>query len=127
MRERRSFKPDLQISEKIIYVHLEGETVFTIFFPLQNCALCFVSYLTSSNTTLSMMMIIVSQLLRTAVWIIIYVSSTSFLNQPFVSCALFSPFVSAVYTKPTLTQQSEASTTAVQMSTVRHESKPIPS
>ena len=74
-----------------------------------------------------MMMTTVSQLLRTIIGIIIYVSSASFLNQPFVYRAIFSTFVSAVCTKPTLTQQSEASTTTVQMSTVRHESKPVPS
>jgi len=58
-----------------------------------------------------MKMTIVSQLLRTIIGIINYVSSTSFLNQPFVYRAIFSTFVSAVCTKPTLTQQSEASTT----------------
>ena len=54
-------------------------------------------------------------------------SSTSFLNQLFVYFDIFTSFFSAVCTKPTLTQQSEASTTAVQMSTDRHESTPIPS
>jgi hypothetical protein len=60
-----------------------------------------------------MMVTIVSQLLWTAVWIIIYVPSTSFLNQRFVYRAIFSSFFSAVCTKPTLTQQSETLTTAV--------------
>jgi hypothetical protein len=41
----------------------------------------------------------------------------------YLSCHFFS-FISTVCTKPTLTQQSEASTSAVQMLTVRHESKP---
>jgi len=54
-------------------------------------------------------------------------SSTSFLNQPFVYRDIFSSFFSAVCTEPTLTQQSEVSTTAVQMSTDRNEMKPIPS
>jgi len=74
-----------------------------------------------------MIMTIVSQLLWTIIGVIIYVSSTSFLNPPFVYRAIVSSFISTVCTKPTLTQQSEAATTAVQMSTVRLESKPVPS
>jgi len=50
-----------------------------------------------------MMMTFVSQLLWTVIGIIIYVSSTSFLNQPFVYRAIVSSFVSVVCTKGALT------------------------
>jgi hypothetical protein len=72
-------------------------------------------------------MTFVSQLLWTVVGIVIYVSPTSFLNQPIIYRAIFPSFGQAVCTQRTLPQKSEVWTTAVQMSTVRHESKPIPS
>lgn len=74
-----------------------------------------------------MMMMFVSKLLWTVVWIIIYVSLTSLLNQAGICRAIFSSFGQAVCIQRTLAQESEASTKTVQMSAVRHESKPVPS
>ena len=73
------------------------------------------------------MMLFVSKLLWTVVWIIIYVSLTSLLNQTGICRAIFSSFGQAVCIQRTLAQEPEASTKTVHMSTVRYESKPIPS